>query len=354
MKKNKLLLVIILLLIVTVTGMFILNRKKQQNQHSELFKTDQIVTTMDEQIGENTMWCGSFQLVWNELKGMCEDDKVSFLGGNTKEVNNLNKGEFTTKDLDENSYYIKRSVIVPGLKEEIEKSIKDKFNEKSDILDDMDFTPDPDRQIIYAMLLKNVEFPKMFQILDKSNFKEIENVKYFGIRKSDKELENQVKILYFVDEENFAIELKTKSKDRIILETGSTKTTFKEIYEEVMNNYENYDDNLFVKGDVLEIPYLEINAKQRFEQFTGKEFVTKDQEQYIITDVIQTIRFKIDERGAKLKSESAIMIEKSAIMEHTPRIMKFNKDFTLFMLEEDKNPYLAIKVNDIKQYQNIK
>ena len=54
-------------------------------------------------------------------------------------VENLNKETFTTKELSEASYYKKIGTPSLKLKEEIEKAIKDKFNEKSDILNDFEW-----------------------------------------------------------------------------------------------------------------------------------------------------------------------------------------------------------------------
>ncbi len=202
------------------------------------------------------------------------------------------------------------------------------------------------------MLFKDAEFENKFEKLTNRDFNEVKNVKYFGIKKQQAKLKDQVKVLYYIDEKNYAVELQTKGKDKIILEMGSNKDTFKDIFNDVMTKAKTYTKNSFTEDDVLAIPYIETNLKQKFGQFVGKKFVNKSGEEYTISEAIQTIRFRINESGAKLKSEAAINIYKSSA---TPdaRYLVFNKDFTLFMVEKEV-PYLAISVNDIKEYQNIK
>ena len=97
------------------------------------------VLTLDDEITDNTIWCGTFQLIWNDLKNDLAKQDIVFIP-QLKVAENLNKETFTVRELSEKYYYKKIGTPTLKLKEEIEKAIKDKFNEKSDILDDFDWT----------------------------------------------------------------------------------------------------------------------------------------------------------------------------------------------------------------------
>ena len=146
MKKSILIIVSIIVLI--VLGVFAYLKTTQKTEIEEpkptsssktsLSSTEGITTvlTLDDEITDNTIWCGTFQLIWNDLKNDLAKQDIVF-NPQLKVVENLNKETFTTKELSEESYYKKIGTPSLKLKEEIEKAVKDKFYETSDILDDL-------------------------------------------------------------------------------------------------------------------------------------------------------------------------------------------------------------------------
>lgn len=351
MKRRNVIFIILVLLWAIVTGIYYYFDTEEFQTIGKLKVSTKILTNLSEKVEDNSIWCGTFQLVWNELKEEYNaGNSIMFTAGNTTEVDNLNASIFTKDNLNDNSYYLKHGLVNSNLKKEIEVAIKNKFNEESDILDGFDWTPGKDKYIIYSMLIKNVEFIEKFEKLKNGKFNDTDNVKYFGIEEKQKELKDQVNVLFYDDNENFAVELITKTDDVIILEKGSNKNTFLEIYNEVMAKSKKYKNHSFTEEDYLSVPFLETNLKQQFKQFVGKEFIA-DGEQYTIDDAIQTIKFKIDESGAKLKSEAGIIVEKNGI-DLDSRHFDFDTDFTLFM-KEDNLPYFAIRVSDINEFQEI-
>ena len=120
--------------------------------------------TMDDNIKDNTTWCGTFQLIWNDLKNDLVKQDIMFINDpNMSVVRNLNKGSFTTEDVSESAYYKVYGHPSLELKQQIEDAIKEKFNETSDILDDFDWEgAGPNDYFLYCMLKKEFEFPKEF------------------------------------------------------------------------------------------------------------------------------------------------------------------------------------------------
>ena len=58
----------------------------------------QIVTSLEDKITQNSVWCGTFNLIWNDLKNDLAKQDIIFKE-QTESVNNLNKGTFSTKDI---------------------------------------------------------------------------------------------------------------------------------------------------------------------------------------------------------------------------------------------------------------
>ena len=120
------------------------------------------VLSLEDEIKEDSIWCGTFQLIWNDLKNDLAKQYIVFVL-QLKVAENLNKETFTIDDISEEYYYKKIGNPSLKLKEEIEKAIKKKFNETSDILDDFDWEgKTPEDYFLYVMLKKEFEFEKGF------------------------------------------------------------------------------------------------------------------------------------------------------------------------------------------------
>ena len=106
----------------------------------------EVLPTMNTQsTAQNRIWVGTFQLVWNELTDKIVKAPVKFLDFDSQMANNLNQKQFKKSNLNEKSYYVKSGIVSPALKAEIEKNIKSKFHETSDILKMFDFTYNPEK-----------------------------------------------------------------------------------------------------------------------------------------------------------------------------------------------------------------
>jgi len=242
------------------------------------------------------------------------------------------------------------------LKKEIEKEIKKKFNETSDILDDFEWEGrDPLDYFLYVILKKEFKFEKAFEELENGKFGKYENVKYFGILKDETDqLKNQVSVLYFKDLDNFAIKLKTKQEDEVILVRNPNGNTFNEIYNNMKKETENYDGAKYINnGETVKIPNIKLKEKNEFKEIQNKLFTFSNGEDYKIEKAIQTIEFELDRTGGKIKSEAGMMLknESMSIME-PKRSFKIDDTFAMFLIEEGKDkPYFAALIDDITKFQ---
>ena len=363
--KNKISIIVgIVIIIIIIIGLVIYystnkddikpEEQKYSSSSSEFKNNMDVVLSLEDKINENSIWCGTFNLIWNDLKNDLAKQDIVF-NPQPDIVNNLNKGTFTSDNLSENSYYKTYGTPNIELKEKIEKEIKDKFNETSDILNDFDWeNASPESYFLYAMLKKEFEFPKVFTELENGDFGNYTNVKYFGINNTtENEVRQQVEVLYYNNPEDFAVRLLTKEADEVIIAKGANGETFGEIYELLKQRDEQYDGNKsFSENDTLKIPNIKIKEKEELDELENKNFQFSNGDEYYIDKALQTIEFEIDKKGGKIKSEAGMIANRSAIIADEPREFLVDDTFTIFLKEKDKDlPYFATQISDISKVQ---
>ena len=309
----------------------------------------EVLPTMNTQsTAQNRIWVGTFQLVWNELTDKIVKAPVKFLDFDSQMANNLNQKQFKKSNLNEKSYYVKSGIVSPALKAEIEKNIKSKFHETSDILKMFDFTYNPEKIFVYAMLKKDFRFTNAFDKLATGNFgNSQEKVKYFGINdNSNPKLYKNVSVLFYNDDNDFAVKLYTKGKDEVLLYRTNDDKTFDKYYAELNDKTAKYSgDKNFVKNDTLTIPDIKLYQETSFNELEGHQIVGTNMQ---IDKTIETVDFRMNNKGVKLKSEAAIMLRCMSLAPREGRDFTFNNNFVLFLIEKNQNTtYYAMKVSDV-------
>lgn len=277
---------------------------------------------------------------------------VEFEDGNSMLVDELNKKTFTKDMLSEEDYYIKVGQTSPKLKEEIKKELAQKFNiSTSNVLDEIDFENDTNAIMgytVYSMLIKNFEFLVPFDKLGGFRFNDNEGyVEYFGINNaSDESLNQNVEVLFYNNQNDFAVKLKTKENEELILYMNDTYTSFNDMYNEIEEKSEKYlGDKTFNQSDELKVPYINVDTIINYDELCGK--IIKDTDQMYISNAIQNVKFILNEKGGNLVSEAAVVSEYNSLAENA-RFFNFTKPFVLFMKEENKSkPYFSLKVDNV-------
>ena len=330
---------------------------EDKDRDDEPKETEGITTclTLEDEITNDTIWCGTMQLIWNDLKNDLAKQDIIF-NPQLKVVENLNKETFKSTDISDKYYYKKVGKPSLELKKEIEKGIKSKFNETSSILDSFNWeNHDPKDYFLYTMLKKEFKFEKAFEEFDDGSFKDYDDIDYFGIKKDETgDLRKQVEVLYYNSKDDFAIKLKTKQEDEVVLCKNPKGNTFNEIYKNVLEENKNFKGAKGLKeGEILKVPNLELEEKNEFTEIENKEFLFSDGTPYLIEKAVQTIEFELDKTGGKIKSEAGMMANlASAIMPEEKREFILDDTFAIFLVEENKdNPYFAGKIDDIRKFQ---
>lgn len=313
----------------------------------------EIIPTMDtESNSKNTVWVGTFQLIWNDLTDELIKHPVEFVGGKSSVADKLNKKSFTADDLLESSYYKKWGLVSRNLKIEIEKGIKEKFNETSDILNNLDWTPAPEKYLLYAMLKKDFEYIRPFDKLPEGYFNGSEGkVKYFGINKHSKSyLRDTVTVLFYNGKDDYALLLKSKQGDNVYLYRTDDEKTLNLLYDDMIKKSKAYKGNkYFSEVDEFKAPNIDFKKERRFPELCNKQIKNTN---FMISDAIETVQFKMDEVGVKLKSEAAIILGATCCPPPRiePRYFYFDSRYVIFLQEKSK-PYFAMKIEDAKAVQ---
>lgn len=292
----------------------------------------------------NKIWVGTFQLVWNDLVNDIIKKPVVFKGEKNLLAESLNKQGFSTNDLDENSYYKKYGLMTPNLKEEMEKAISEKFNTTSDILNTLDWHSN--QLLIYAMLKKDFEYLKEFRELGFMPFSDNKNVKFFGAKgKKDSETFENVDVLFYNNENDYALKLITKGNDEVILYRTDSNNSLENYYMELNKKTADFKgDKKFNENDSLIVPYIKFKETFEYKELTNKKIKGSD---YVISGAIQTAEFNLDNKGGSLKSEAALIMKMSMPIIQDERKFHFDKPFVLFLKEKDKNaPYFIMDIKN--------
>ncbi len=350
--------VIIIVLIIFIGGVVIFKKNKKLKGTEGVM----VVPTMQDKIDADSSWCATFELVWNDMKNEVVKNDIVF-EPQEEFAKNLNKEEFTKDMISDEYYYKKYGLKSLELKKEIEKGIKEKFNQTSDILDSFDWSEDAlndfeddsiNRYFFYTMLYRKFEFLNKFDKLENSNFGKYSNIKYFGIDENTKEnVKDQVEVLYYNDINDFAILINTKSNDEVILMKNPKGNTFKDIYDNMLNKSNKYDGSSELgDGDELKVPYLDFKVLKDYTELENKKFKTYNGVGEIIK-AIQSIEFSLYEKGGKVKSEAGIdMNEFTSAYEPEDRYFYLNDTFAIFLREKGRSiPYFAGRINDITKFQ---
>ncbi len=294
------------------------------------------------------VWCVTLQLAWNELSEKFVKGPVNFVGGNPPLADELNKKLFTSDILSEKSYYTTWGKISADLKKQIEENIKKKFNETSDILNFIDWNAQ-DSYLFYSMLVKKFTFNKPFDILPSHKFNNNgENVKYFGINEqSEPALKDNVTVLFYNSPDEYAIKLNTNENEDVILYRFDHKRGT------ILNSLDKFDYviknsslEVFKSKDSLLIPEINVDKIISYDELCNKQIEGTN---YVISQALQTIKFKLDNKGGSLKSEAVIGLMKTSldIEEEQGRNFNFDKPFLLFLVENGKDkPYFSMWVKD--------
>lgn len=323
-----------------------------QIESTQLSNTD-VTSYMEKNIesGRNLLYCSTFQIAWDELTDEIIKEPI-MLDGNPLTAQLLNKRLTGKQDISENSYIAMVGFNYDGIVERIRKALKEKFNTEPGIDISLELRDDI---LAYAFLFKDLKFDKEFKSLEEPIlFNGTIQIIAFGIGSDEDEegkakLRKQVKILDYKNDNDFILSLISSApEDMIILAKISPKTTLLETIDHVLERIANSQPTDLHENENLKIPKLDFDIFHRFSDLEEKYFLNNDFQDYLIVKAIQSIRFRLNEKGALLRSEASIWaLRGGVIASWPPRSFIFNKQFLILLKEKNtKYPYFAMWIDN--------
>jgi hypothetical protein len=338
------------------------------DDHDSVFTSEKLLTSKADELqstvisphleapiepGRSVLWCATFQLAWNEVCALVGED-IHFVE-EPPMVAILDKKSATKDDLDEASYVALAGFVRDGIYDEIPKALGRKFRgaARPHLLPDPAVAPRPQDIVAYAYLFKNLEFPTPFERLGEPLDFAGTRVECFGIGHEHKpdhqRLYPQVRILYYNDPDDFAVELRTKSReDHLILAKRRPAATLLETVAATEQQAVDSEPANAVTGDVLIVPKFNFDLTRSYDELLMRHLVVTNPsvaKDLVLLAAIQNIRFQMDEKGVRLRSESHM---KAGAEKPPPaRVMVFDKPFLVVLRREGaKTSYFALWVDN--------
>jgi len=300
---------------------------------------------------KNVLWCGTFQLAWNEF---CD-----LAGGPIKVkptstmVDILNKRKTQKEDLDEKDYVAmagKGKSFVAKIFAELDRKFEGQASPdllKKHAQTDINW-------ITYAYLLKQLPFKYTFH----RHYNELTFqgtlIDYFGLPTrygsppNLTKIAEQVTVLDYKNNDDFIVELKTTAEnDQLILAKIPSKETLLETVKNVERRILKGKSSKLTDEEIIRVPVLDFDMLREYNELCGDTILAKDKDinGTTIDIAAQSIRFKLDEKGAVLKSEGIMISIGASTLEI--RSFIFDKPFLILLKRRNaENPYFTLWVGN--------
>lgn len=309
----------------------------------------------------NTLYCASFQIAWGKMRNQVIKEDIR-LADNSPTARQLNRQLLGNDDVSSGSYVAEAGVFSQELIERINRGLREKFGDQGGESFKMPQTTAGERSIIaYAYLQKNLEFRTEFEkltspVLFQGNGSSTPLVA-FGIEKFTysnhlhEKLQNQVAIYDYRDDNDFILSLTSKSDDdEIILAKVKPGKNLLDTYQAAAKRIDTGKKTTIWENESLKIPKIDFDLSYSFPELEGKRLLNNGWEGWLIAKALQDTRFKLDEKGAVLKSRAFFMAMKAeapAPGNAKPRMFIFDKPFLIYMKQKiGKYPYFVLWINN--------
>ena len=294
--------------------------------------------------GKNVLWCATFQMAWDAASR--HFGAPLRLQPASKLADSLNRNPFNQQWIDAESVFYASGSMGDGILDQIDHGTRAKGT-RSKLMGDLRKISKTEDLIFYALLSKDLEFEKPFAKLGKWKVGK-HTVSWFGFTPDQRDTDGllrQVGIHHYGARTDFVIELRSKQTgDQLLLaklpELPATPTA---ATRAVLNRLRA--DPPDAEGtDLLAVPNLVIDEKVSFAELEGRSVSGSSR---FVRGAMQTIDFRMDEKGVKLRSEAAISFGCSAHHKVEPRLMILDPPFAIVMKRKNApQPYFVAWISN--------
>lgn len=297
---------------------------------------------------KNLVYCYTAQMAWNCLHNNIIKETIE-IENQPWYVEKLNQYVNLPPQISQEAY-----VANAGFGKDIIEKIKNELIKKFNIIPKAIIFPQINDNNIFAFsyLNKILDFKEKFGTFYSTMKFSNKSIKvrafgFEGLRNSDEgiELKKQINLLYAKN--GFIMELITTSeKDVMIISTVKPEDNLLKTYYKI-NALINDPQNPHKKGgrDYIQtviIPKINFEIETHFKELTGKNMKNSKFKQYFIADAFQYIKFKLNERGARIESYFKIEMQMG-----DPLKLIVNGPFTIFIKDKTSTyPYFMAYIGN--------
>jgi hypothetical protein len=119
---------------------------------------------------------------------------------------------------------------------------------------------------------------------------------------------------------NFCISIPDKkTKDTIFFIKSSKELTFDQAIAEAVKA-EKKGGPLMPTRDTYEMPVIDIGCQRDYKEMLGLAFTNKPLKEYILTTMMEALKLKVNESGAKVESMAVMVAERCAAFEEPKKV----------------------------------
>ncbi|WP_231734140.1 hypothetical protein [Calycomorphotria hydatis] len=326
-------------------------------------------------IGHTTMWCAISQLGWDAIsRNVCGDENMAVLHS-TETSDQFSKWKFDAANLDDVAYTTEVDVNGGRSAKRVNETIREQFpNALPNVETEVD-TSDYPVMRVYSYLQKDLPFQDELDALHDSltfqfgeNGAQMSRVSAFGrtpmnegdgfdLGKPVADMNKQIKILDYIDDDNFIVQLSTDSRkdDRVVLAKvpcgDDLAKTWEIVGQRIKKPSQYHDRFALMSVEPMQIPVMEVNVSKFFPELCDRKHeilcAGSTSNGFWIDELREDIRFRIDETGSSLIAglEGRVIgsfggEEQVKPPPKMPRRFIFNRPFLLALIEKDATyPY---------------
>jgi hypothetical protein len=307
------------------------------------------------------LWCSTFQIAWDQFNKV--GGPIS-LAGDPPMAAELSAHPFPSNALDDASYVATIGIgpdTIDSIKSELDRKFKGAASPKA--LPSKGEVSNEDL-VAYAYLFKNLAFQTPFSRAPKGiAFGSADGRQprhcAFGLFDDTKEwgeVASQVTVWHHASTEDFVIEVRTKElKDRLVIARLKPGATLKETTDRAMDKTKGEKSLPLTTDETILVPVLNFDITRSFDEILNIPCTTKGSPVDSIKSAKQNIRFRLDEKGAILKSDASIVAPTSALPSKLPRRFICDGPFLVLMLREGADtPYFAAWIDNTELLTPLK
>lgn len=285
----------------------------------------------------NMLWCATVQMAW-DAAAASQGGRLD-LRPKSRAADSLNRGHFDLRWIDEESVHVAGGRVGDGVLDRIA-GADQKRGGPSRLLGKLRKESQAGDLVFYASLRKDLEFPTPFAKLGSWKVGD-RKVAWFGFRPDQEETDpllKQVTVHHYAGRTDFVVELKSNSADdRLLLAKLPRKPATLEAAASAVTGKVRKDAPTAGASDLLAVPEVVADEEVSFSEFEGRTVVPGGR---FIRSASQTIDFRMDEKGVKLRSEAQVTLGCAAHARIDPRLMILDPPFVIVMVRKDApKPY---------------